>query len=45
MTFLVEKPYRRQTIQFSRENINLRFSISWGHETLGLFLFLEKRKV
>ena len=30
-TFLVKKLYRRQSLQFTRENLNLRLNISWGH--------------
>ncbi len=26
----MKKPYRRESLQFTRENLNLRFNISWG---------------
>ena len=31
----MKKPYRRQSLHFTRENLNLRLNISWGHVTLG----------
>jgi len=29
----MKKPYRRQTINFTREILNLRLNISWEHVT------------